>query len=94
MRDLENKFWVSIVDYDSFRGIEVDKSLRVYIDLIKEKTKDVIDGIYEDYEEYRDYEVEYGSQARHGSVGTEEIDTLDKLKSYFHWVRGIGEILK
>ena len=90
---MKDKFWVSIYDCDAFSGIEVNKKLEKYIKLLEGNTTEVIDIIFDHYDEYRSYEVEYTSQARHGSNGTEEINTLEELKDYFSWVGNINEIL-
>ncbi len=87
-----NMFWVSLIDYDSFRGIEVHNDLKKFIDKIETITEDVIDEIFEDYETYRDCEVEYASQARHGSVGTETIRTLKELQDYFSYLDEFDEV--
>jgi len=82
------KLWVSTDNSDSFSGIEIDESMLNIIERIKDKyeEEDAIDCVFDDYKSYRNYEVEYASQARHGSDGTEIIETVEELKEYFSWL--------
>ena len=86
-KDRDERIYCSVMNYDEFQGFSVPKNMMYLIEYIQEKTgTDYIDNVFDDYDEYRDYEVECASQARHGSVGTEDIDSIEELREYFDWL--------
>ena len=82
-KDRENRIYCSIVNYDEFQGISVPKDMEKLIDFVNENTTEFFDLITDDYDEYRDWEVEVASQARDGSSGTEDLNTPQKFKERF-----------
>jgi hypothetical protein len=85
-KDRDNRIYCSVMNYDQFVGFSIPKNLEYIIDFIKEKTDDeFIDQVFDDYDEYRDYEVECASQARHGSSGTTDIDTIEEFVKEYSW---------
>jgi hypothetical protein len=90
----KNLIYVAIPNSDDFRGISIPKKFRPIIESIEKNNKDYIYGIFENYNQYRDLEVEYASQARDGSAGTEDIQTLDELVEYFNWILEKDKISK
>jgi len=87
-----DKIWVSIINEDSFEGIEINEELNEYIGVLGKHTN-LIDCVFDDYEQYRDYEVECSIQARHGSIGTTKINTKEELIKYFK-LDNINDLLK
>ncbi len=94
-KDRDERIYCSVMDYDQFTGFSVPNSMKHVIDFIKETTgDDFIDLVFEDYDEYRDYEVECASQARDGSAGTEDFDTPEELWKEYNSTINKNEKLK
>lgn len=94
-KDRDERIYCSVMNYDSFVGFSVPKSMEYIIDFIKETTgDDFIDLVFDDYDEYRDYEVECASQARHGSDGTEDFNTPEKLRERYSYTINHNDKLK
>ena len=86
-KNRDGRIFCSVMNYDEFQGFSIPKEMKHIVEYIQEKTgTDYIDNLFDDYDEYRDYEVECASQARHGSRGTEDIDTIEEFKEYFDWL--------
>lgn len=81
----ENRLFVSLYSEDDFNGITIPMELSGVIDYLSLHTVEIIDEVFVDYDEYRDCEVEISSQARHGSRGTTDIDTIEDLKEELSW---------
>ena len=75
--EISYKFiYVALTSFDSFHGIKIPA---IYEDLMREieSTYDeMIEGVFTNYDEYRDFEAECASQARHGTSGTTEYESL------------------
>jgi len=71
-------FWVEEEDYDCFRGYQIKTELRKYLDENAEEYE-----IWDDESGFLSWQAEVASQARHGSCGITEIDTLEELEEYF-----------
>jgi len=80
-----DKIYLSISNSDNFQGLIIPKNFEEIIKIIvnHDQNYNIIDSIFDDYEKYRDYEVEYSHQARHGSNGSDKINTLDEILAYF-----------
>ena len=80
-----DKIYISTSNSDNFQGLIIPSKFEKIIKTIVnyDKNYDIIDSVYDNYEEYRDYEVEYSHQARHGSNGSEKLNTLDEILEYF-----------
>jgi len=87
------KIYVVQYSEDAFSGFECPISMKSMIEKIQNQTEDVIDGIYYDKDEYHKIEVEYASQAREGSDGTEEINSINELRDFFDWNQDVIEII-
>jgi len=75
-KGLNDSVYVALTSYDAFHGIKIPA---VYTDLMREiesTYNEMIEGVFTDYNEYRDFEVECASQARHGTNGTTEYESL------------------
>ena len=68
----EKFIYVAVTSFDAFRGIKISSKFKKLMQEIEASSDELIEGIFEDYDEYRTFEVECSSQARHGSNGTEE----------------------
>ena len=88
-----NKIYVVQYSEDAFSGFECPISMKSLIEKIQNQTEDVIDGIYDDKGEYHKIEVEYTSQARCGSNGTEKINSINKLRDFFDWNENVIKII-
>lgn len=89
-KDRDDRIYCSTVNYDQFSGFSVPSSMGYIIDYIRETTgDDFIDLVFDDYDDYRDYEVECASQARHGSAGTDYYDTPEEFMK--DWNRTINK---
>jgi hypothetical protein len=86
----ENRLFVSLYSEDAFHGISIPYELKRIIEHLY-NTPNIVDDMFEDYDEYRDYEVELASQARGGSDGTADVDTVEELKSIFSWNKSVIE---
>lgn len=81
----ENRLFVSLYSEDDFRGITIPMELKDVVEYLWLETFDVIDSIFESYDDYRDYEVEMSSYAKDGSAGTTDVDTIEDLKKVFSY---------
>lgn len=88
------KLYVSVYCEDCFRGISIKKELESIINNIKENTYNVIDEVFTDYNEYRDYEVEISHYAKDISMGTKEISNINELMEYFKYSKETIGIIK
>jgi len=85
----ENRLFVALYSEDAFMGITIPYELKEVIEYLHKNSRDTIDEIFDDYDEYRDCEVEMASYAKDGSDGTKDIDTIDDLISIFNWNKSI-----
>jgi len=81
----ENRLFVSLYSEDEFRGITIPMELKNVVEYLWLETFNLIDSIFESYDDYRDYEVEMSSYAKDGSRGTIDVDTIEDLKEVFSW---------
>lgn len=79
----ENRIFVALYSEDAFQGITIPIELKYIIVHILNNSQDVIDDYFEDYDQYRDFEVEMASYAKDGSYGTKDVDNLDELLEVF-----------
>jgi len=89
MKISEKKIWIVLYSEDAFEGAEVPYEWKDMVEVF-EKLSDKVDrqiGVFENYEEYRDAEVEGASQARDGSYGTTVYS--DKEKFYDEHIKSL-----
>ena len=81
-----DNIYISLVDSDSFHGLIIPKKFEKIIESIfnYDKKENIIDNIFDNYKEYRDYEVECAHQSMRGSNGSEELNTAEELIQYFN----------
>jgi len=70
--DKEDYIYVAVTSFDAFRGIKIPSKFKKIMQEIESSSSELIEGIFDDYNKYRNFEVECASQARHGSNGTQE----------------------
>jgi hypothetical protein len=75
---MKELIYISIYDEDNFVGVSLPIEYKSLIE-----NHNMIDQLFEDYDLYRDYEVEVSQYARHGSIGTKKLETLEDIKKYF-----------
>ena len=80
-----DKIYLSISNPDNFQGLIIPNKFEKIIEtIVKYDIKyDIIVGIYDEYDEYRDYEVKCSHYARHSSIGSDKLNTLDEILEYF-----------
>jgi hypothetical protein len=84
--EISYKFiYVALTSFDAFHGIKVPARFENLMREIESTYDEMIEGVFTDYDEYRSFEVECASQARHGSNGTTEYESLktDDLTDLF-----------
>lgn len=75
--------YASLYSEDSFQGISVPFQMLDVLRKIMDETQDVITDVFEDYEEYRDEEVEMSHYAKDGSDGCTDLDSVEEFKKWF-----------
>ena len=80
---VQESIYISIYNSDNFQGLIIPKEFEYIIEVVENNSKYIIDSIFDDYETYRDYEVECASQARHGSRGSEKLNNKTGIINYF-----------
>lgn len=80
-----DKIYISICNSDNFQGLIIPKNFEYIIKTIinYDKKYNIISVVFDDYEKYRDYEVECSRYTKHGSSGSEKLNTLDEILDYF-----------
>lgn len=80
---VQESIYISIFNCDNFQGLIVPKEFEYIIEVVENNSEYIIDSIFDDYESYRDYEVECASQARHGSSGSKNLNNKSEIINYF-----------
>lgn len=80
-----DKIYISISNPDNFEGLIIPKKFEGIVEMITnfDKNFDIIDATFDDYKQYRDYEIEYSRNARHGTIGSKELVELKDILEYF-----------
>jgi hypothetical protein len=79
----ENRIFVALYSEDEFCGISIPIKMQGIIEYIGAHCDDTIDEWFDDYDEYRDFEVEMSHYAKDGSAGTIDVESVDELKELF-----------
>lgn len=75
--------YAALYSEDSFQGISVPFQMLDVLKKIMDETEDIITDVFEDYEEYRDEEVEMSHYAKDGSDGCTDMDSVEEFKKWF-----------
>ena len=78
------KSYGELYSEDAFEGISVPFELKSVIEHIINNEEDLIIEVFDNYEEYKDEEVEMSHYAKDGSDGTFDINTVDEFKKWFY----------
>ena len=81
-------FYASVYNEDEFEGIRVPDELSKLIADIQGYSSlygssEYFPEVADNKGDFHDIEVEYASQARHGSCGTEQLNSFEKFKTWF-----------
>jgi len=77
------KAYASLYSEDSFNGISVPFELKSVLEEIMNNTEDLITDVFDNYEDYKDNEVEMSHYAKDGSNGTVDINSVEEFKKWF-----------
>ena len=77
------KAYASLYSEDSFEGISVPFELKSLLEEIMNDTEDLITDVFDNYEDYKDNEVEMSHYTKDGSNGTVDINSVGDFKKWF-----------
>jgi hypothetical protein len=72
-----------IYNEDSFQGVEVPFELKYVLDYLMTEEEDLIIDVFDNYEDYKNEEVEMSHYAKDGSDGTDVIVNVANFKNWF-----------
>jgi hypothetical protein len=75
--------YASIYSEDSFQGISVPFQMYNVLEKIMNESEDIITDVFDNYEEYRDEEVEMSHLAKDGSDGCTDLYSVEEFKNWF-----------
>lgn len=83
--------YAALYDEDSFQGVSVPFQMLNVLEKIMNETDEVFTGVFDNYEEYRDEEVEMSHYAKDGSDGCTDLNSVEEFKKWFFntWKRRI-----
>ena len=77
------KAYAVVYNEDSFEGISVPFELKETLEFLRDQGEELITDVFDNYESYRDEEVDMAHYAKDGSDGTYDISSAMELRGWF-----------